>query len=76
MISVHGNKTMLAGVLVCCSSLAMVLGTIASELRMKYRLCEKEVSLAVTEQEEKNQREISESNISGAANSDFENEIK
>ena len=66
MISVHGNKTVLAGVIACCVSLAMVLASIASERRMKLKLCEKEISAAVAELENKNQKEISNNN------SDFE----
>ena len=62
MIFVHGNKPVLAGVIVCCTSLALVLGSIASERRMRFRLCEKETSVVAAEFENKNRMEISKNN--------------
>ena len=59
MISVHGNKTLIVGVLACCVSLAMVLASLCLERRIKVRLYEKEAAAAFTELEEKNQKEIS-----------------
>ena len=59
MISVHGNKPLLAGVIACCVSLAMVLASLCLERRMKVRLYEKEAAAAFSELEEKNQKEIS-----------------
>ena len=63
MISVHGNKTVLAGVIACCVSLVMVLSSIVSERRVKLRLCEKEVSAELSELKKKNQKEISNTNL-------------
>lgn len=62
MIFVHGNKAVLAGVIACCTSLALVLGSIASERRMRFRLCEKETSVVAAEFENKNRMEISKNN--------------
>ena len=66
MISVHGNKTVIAGILACCVSLAMVLASLCLERRMKVRLYEKEAAAAFTELEEKNQKEISGKSGSGS----------
>ena len=63
MISVHGNKTVLSGVIACCVSLVMVLSSIVSLRRVKLRLCEKEVSVELSELEKKNQKEISNTNL-------------
>ncbi len=66
MISVHGNKTLIAGVLACCVSLAMVLASLCLERRIKVRLYEKEAAAAFSELEEKNQKEISGKSSSGS----------
>ena len=65
MISVHGSKTVLTGVVASCAALALVLGSICLERRMKLKLYEKEMSVVVAEMAEKNQKEISGSTGAG-----------